>query len=331
MAPEWTAPGKASYYGSPKSGQTPAVTGYPTAPPPPPRVAFLEIDVSDDWKQLEQLFGGHARGFDGWTPPIAMPRTKLTTSGISPKVAARGPVEVEEDLEEDLEEAGEVRPAQARQDAAAAFPTSLKSSNVLGHEGDMAEQVANQSSQVPRATKLECLLHRGQTEDKQKKTVRGVQIERLLSYLALLPPPPPPPPPLLLLLLLLYPLRHVVHLLPLHAQQLLGGSEVVDQQKSSRKSSVCGNNRWHRPVAGAEHYFCGGGLPSPPSSEHWRFVAQLAQDLARRRSSSNPLVVGENDGGKHANDPHKNTDTDTEVELVLVSYPLAPKIRRARA
>ncbi|KAH0832778.1 hypothetical protein AYO21_00322 [Fonsecaea monophora] len=72
------------------------------------------------------------------------------------------------------------------------------------------------------------------------------------------------------------------------------------------------------------YYFCGGGFQSPPSSEHWRFVAQLAQDLARHRSSStSPVDV--NDGGKHHDEPHKNTDTDTEIELVLVSYPLAPK------
>ncbi|OAP63723.1 hypothetical protein AYL99_02950 [Fonsecaea erecta] len=75
------------------------------------------------------------------------------------------------------------------------------------------------------------------------------------------------------------------------------------------------------------YYFCGGGFQSPPAPEHWRFLAQLTHDLdlepARHHSNNGPVVDNDNDNDnsyQHAQDLHP----DTEIELVLVSYPLAP-------
>ncbi|KAJ9615573.1 hypothetical protein H2200_001648 [Cladophialophora chaetospira] len=63
------------------------------------------------------------------------------------------------------------------------------------------------------------------------------------------------------------------------------------------------------------YYFCGGGFQGPPSGEHWRFLAQLAQDLAGHRSSVTFP------GTERSVDP----ESDAKIELILVSYPLAPK------
>ncbi|KIX98955.1 uncharacterized protein Z520_05416 [Fonsecaea multimorphosa CBS 102226] len=64
------------------------------------------------------------------------------------------------------------------------------------------------------------------------------------------------------------------------------------------------------------YYFCGGGFQSPPAPEHWRFLAQLTHDLASHHHSNEPDV-------DDSHDLH-HPDTETEIEPVLVSYPLAP-------
>ncbi|ETI26185.1 hypothetical protein G647_02962 [Cladophialophora carrionii CBS 160.54] len=62
------------------------------------------------------------------------------------------------------------------------------------------------------------------------------------------------------------------------------------------------------------YYFSGGGFQSPPSGEHWRFLAQLAQDLVGHRSSVTFP------GSQRSVDPA----SDAKIELIMVSYPLAP-------
>jgi acetyl esterase/lipase len=62
------------------------------------------------------------------------------------------------------------------------------------------------------------------------------------------------------------------------------------------------------------YYFSGGGFQAPPSGEHWRFLAQLAQDLAGHRSSVTFP------GSQRSVDP----ENDARIELIVVSYPLAP-------
>ncbi|OQU93736.1 hypothetical protein CLAIMM_00214 [Cladophialophora immunda] len=63
------------------------------------------------------------------------------------------------------------------------------------------------------------------------------------------------------------------------------------------------------------YYFCGGGFQTPPAPEHWRFLALLTQDLANRRL--HPPAA--------ENSPRADIlRRDMDIELVLVSYPLAP-------
>lgn len=93
------------------------------------------------------------------------------------------------------------------------------------------------------------------------------------------------------------------------------------EQETSRSSSIPsetangankgrGFERKHRV-----YYFSGGSFQSPPSGEHWRFIAQLAQDLAGHRSSVTFP------GKQRSVDP----ESDAKVELIMVSPPLAPK------
>lgn len=79
------------------------------------------------------------------------------------------------------------------------------------------------------------------------------------------------------------------------------GTTVTDKDK--------GPKRKHRV-----YYFIGGGFQSPPSGEHWRFVTQLAQDLAGHRASVTFPAT------ERSVDP----ENDARIELILVSYPLAP-------
>lgn len=65
------------------------------------------------------------------------------------------------------------------------------------------------------------------------------------------------------------------------------------------------------------YYFWGGGFQSGPSGEHWRFLAQLAQDLAgESRASTTPPA----DDTGNALSP----ELGREFEFTLASYPLAP-------
>jgi acetyl esterase/lipase len=77
------------------------------------------------------------------------------------------------------------------------------------------------------------------------------------------------------------------------ANKLSGKKETKPQQKRQR----------HRV-----YYFAGGGFQSLPSGEHWRFLAQLCQDVAGPGSRNGKSVVGQ----------------DREIEIILVSYPLGP-------
>jgi acetyl esterase/lipase len=80
-------------------------------------------------------------------------------------------------------------------------------------------------------------------------------------------------------------------------------------QPDSGRANGRGFERKHRV-----YYFSGGGFRSPPSGEHWRFLAQLAQDLAGHRSSVTFP------GSQRSVDP----ESDAKIELIMVSYPLAP-------
>ena len=81
--------------------------------------------------------------------------------------------------------------------------------------------------------------------------------------------------------------------------------------KTLTPSNSRGVNRTHRV-----YYFSGGGFQSPPSGEHWRFLAQLTQDLAGHRSSVTFPVT------QRVGDP----ESDAKIEMIMVSYPLAPKM-----
>lgn len=66
-------------------------------------------------------------------------------------------------------------------------------------------------------------------------------------------------------------------------------------------ATVTGRNR--KSAKHRIYYFNGGGFQSPPSSEHWRFIAHFTEDLA---------VGGDRGGGAR------------EIQVTLVSHPLAP-------
>ncbi|EXJ73980.1 uncharacterized protein A1O5_02274 [Cladophialophora psammophila CBS 110553] len=83
-----------------------------------------------------------------------------------------------------------------------------------------------------------------------------------------------------------------------------------------------GRTTGHHPGVRRKHrvyYFCGGGFQSPPAPEHWRFLTYLSQDLASHYCSR-PLAGR----GQHANGLDQDAEPGAEIELVLVSYPLAP-------
>ena len=82
--------------------------------------------------------------------------------------------------------------------------------------------------------------------------------------------------------------------------------------KGKYSSASAGN----KPHEGSKHrpkhriyFFNGGGFQSPPSSQHWRFVTELAKSLSSRTTSHSQSGV---------------SSDKLEPELVLVSYPLAP-------
>ncbi|EXJ56797.1 hypothetical protein A1O7_07141 [Cladophialophora yegresii CBS 114405] len=89
----------------------------------------------------------------------------------------------------------------------------------------------------------------------------------------------------------------------------LGNADSANSADSGRRAKGRGFERKHRV-----YYFSGGGFQSPPSGEHWRFLAQLAQDLAGHRSSVTFP------GSQRSVDPA----SDAKIELIMVSYPLAP-------
>ncbi|KIW87728.1 uncharacterized protein Z519_11702 [Cladophialophora bantiana CBS 173.52] len=108
-----------------------------------------------------------------------------------------------------------------------------------------------------------------------------------------------------------------------HVEKVGDGSPTDELVKDGVGAGAgTGRTTGHHPRVRRKHrvyYFCGGGFQSPPAPEHWRFLTYLSQDLASHCCSRPPTG-----SGQHAKGLGQDAEPGAEIELVLVSYPLAP-------
>jgi acetyl esterase/lipase len=91
-------------------------------------------------------------------------------------------------------------------------------------------------------------------------------------------------------------------------------SSTSTSDSSSSPTSKHGNHTTTGKHGQPKHriyYFNGGGFQSPPSSQHWLFLATLSKNLSRRSSSNSH---------SHSHQPQNKL----VPEITLISYPLAP-------